>query len=191
MTNYFIKDFIGCFDGFVKPEECQKVIDFFESEHEQKKTLSRRATDGAAKNIRSDTCLFIDHNFNQKIFENIMLGLRKTLEIYFDETSFLNFLRLNDAHLLPIKIQKTAPGEGFHDWHVEKFYKDFCSRILVYTIYLNDIEEGGETEFLLQHQRVKAKQGRICIFPSTFPYLHRGNPPLKDCKYIITSWLRA
>ena len=75
-------------------------------------------------------------------------------------------------------------------WHVERNFKNFelARRVLVFTIYLNEVE-GGETEFLFQSKRVEPKTGRICIFPANFPYIHRGNPPLKGEKYILTSWL--
>ena len=66
---------------------------------------------------------------------------------------------------------------------------NMIKRVLVYSIYLNDIEDGGETEFLYQHVRVKPKKGRTVIWPAYFPFVHRGNPPLKEDKYIITSWL--
>jgi hypothetical protein len=63
------------------------------------------------------------------------------------------------------------------------------ARAFVYSIYLNDVEEGGETEFLHFSKRVKPKKGRIAIWPAAFPYLHRGNPPLSGEKYILTSWM--
>ena len=90
-----------------------------------------------------------------------------------------------------MKIQKTLPGQGYHIWHVEHDPRRTpeCRRILAWTIYLNDMDEGGETEFLHQKIRVAPKAGRIVIWPATFPYLHRGNPPLKGEKYIITSWM--
>ncbi len=37
--------------------------------------------------------------------------------------------------------------------------------------------------------RVKPKKGRIVMWPAAFPYVHRGNPPLKEEKYILTSWM--
>ena len=60
-----------------------------------------------------------------------------------------------------------------------------------YTIYLNDVEEGGETEFLHQSVRVKPKTGRIVFWPAGYPFVHRGNPPLKGEKYIMTGWLNC
>ena len=56
-------------------------------------------------------------------------------------------------------------------------------------LYLNDIDEGGETEFLYQHKRVPPKAGTIVIWPTGFSHTHRGNPPLSNTKYIVTGWL--
>jgi len=90
-----------------------------------------------------------------------------------------------------IKVQKTLPGEGYHMFHMEQDATrvEYMARILVYSLYLNDIEKGGETEFLHQHIRLKPKKGTLCIFPAGFTHVHRGNPPLLGEKYITTGWL--
>ena len=61
-----------------------------------------------------------------------------------------------------------------------------CSYVL---IYLNDIEDGGETEFLYQGVRVPPVKGRLIVWPAGFTHVHRGNPPLKETKYAITGWI--
>ena len=86
------------------------------------------------------------------------------------------------------KLQKTKKGGGYHVWHHEQADIDSAQRILVWTMYLNDVEEGGETEFLYQSKRIKARKGKICIFPAGFTHVHRGNPPLSGDKYILTGW---
>ena len=57
-------------------------------------------------------------------------------------------------------------------------------------IYLNDVEEGGETEFLYQSIRVAPKAGTLLIWPAGFTHTHRGNPPLSGDKYIATGWVQ-
>jgi hypothetical protein len=86
------------------------------------------------------------------------------------------------------KLQKTGLGEGYHLWHFEQADYLSSDRVLAWTIYLNDVEEGGETEFLYQSKRIKPEKGKICIFPAQFNYTHRGNPPISNDKYIITGW---
>ena len=109
---------------------------------------------------------------------------------YLDNTGGRDAFGIDQFRYTQLKIQKTYPTEGYHVWHVEhgSGYKNE-PRALVYSIYLNDVKEGGETEFLHQSVRVKPKKGRIVIWPASFVYLHRGNPPLSGEKYILTSWL--
>jgi hypothetical protein len=54
--------------------------------------------------------------------------------------------------------------------------------------YLNDVEDGGETE-LYQNTMVKPKAGRMVIAPAYFTHTHRGNIPVSNDKYILTSWV--
>jgi hypothetical protein len=89
-----------------------------------------------------------------------------------------------------VKIQKTSPGQGFHVWHCENNCGQINSRFIAWTLYLNDVEEGGETEFIYQHKRVKPEAGKLVIWPAGFTHTHRGNPPLKGDKYIATGWYR-
>jgi hypothetical protein len=87
------------------------------------------------------------------------------------------------------KVQKTMPGGGYHIWHCEDSARSHMNRTGVYILYLNDVAEGGETEFLYLSKRVHAKQGRLVIFPPNYPWAHRGNPPLSGAKYILTGWM--
>ena len=87
-----------------------------------------------------------------------------------------------------VKIQKTVPGQGYHVWHWEQDSVHHGHRLLLVMLYLNDVEEGGETEFLYQGIRVKPKQGSIMICPGSFTHTHRGNPPLTGEKYVMNTW---
>ena len=114
----------------------------------------------------------------------------RAIEIFEQQAKLRNTLNRQSFEQVPVSIQKTLPTEGYHVWHVEhgKGYENEA-RALVYSIYLNDVEDGGETEFLNFSKRVKPKKGRIVIWPAGFPYVHRGNPPLSGEKYILTSWI--
>ncbi len=62
-------------------------------------------------------------------------------------------------------------------------------RIFVFLLYLNNVEEGGETEFLYAGVKTKPKKGTLVIHPAGFPYFHKGNMPISDDKHILISWL--
>lgn len=77
----------------------------------------------------------------------------------------------------------------FSSWHTEGEVKEFWNRIFAVMFYLNDVEEGGETEFPLQDLVFKPKAGTFLIWPAPWPFVHRGNVPLSNDKYILTTWL--
>jgi hypothetical protein len=62
-------------------------------------------------------------------------------------------------------------------------------RHLLWTIYLNDDFDQGETEFLHQQRKITPRRGSLLIAPAAFTHTHRGNRPQRGDKYIATSWI--
>lgn len=112
-----------------------------------------------------------------------------------DDATLTNYLRAV-YRLGSVNMQKYLQNNGgyFH-WHSE-FYphptdpeQASLHRTLLWMVYLNDVEEGGETEFYYQNLKSKPKQGTLVIAPADFTHTHRGNMPLSGDKYIFTSWI--
>ena len=184
-----LKDCIATYDNFVDPKLCDLFIEIFKK-HQDEMAIDRVSGEGTLPMLKKDESIIFNKSNNWFDELDHACGiLREMLKIYTERTDIMSFCSMTQIHFTNIKIQKTKPAGGYHVWHVERNHQDFsCKRALVWTIYLNDIKEGGETEFLYQKQRIKAKKGRACIFPADFPYVHRGNPPLQEDKYILTSW---
>jgi hypothetical protein len=88
-----------------------------------------------------------------------------------------------------VKLQKTPPRGGFHDWHCEITDLSTVDRCVAWMLYLNDIPGGeGESEFLWQGLRVQPKAGTMLIWPAFYTHTHRGNPVYSKSKYIATGW---
>jgi|TARA_R110000787_G_scaffold41198_1_gene101943 hypothetical protein len=187
-----INNFIGVYDNYITKEECDKAIKLFKDQDNFNNTMNRISAEGSSILHKQDQHFFANGN-NIKIWHSEL----KSMIVNFD-MAFKNYIDntgANDVYGVPfhftcLKIQKTLPTEGYHVWHIEHG-KGFDNepRAFVFSIYLNDVEEGGETEFLHFSKRVKPKTGRIVIWPAGFPYVHRGNPPLSGEKYILTSWI--
>lgn len=93
-----------------------------------------------------------------------------------------------------INLQKYLRGSGgYHHWHSEIYPQnascESLHRVLLWMVYLNDVAEGGETEFLYQRRKIAPKQGRLVIAPAGFTHTHRGNVAVSNDKYIATSWI--
>ena len=187
-----VKNFIGIYDGYITEEECKNAISIFDSQEKLRNTFSRLQIEKIDLKYKQDKHLFCNGANVEIWYEDL-----KSLIVNFDLAwkHYSTIVGADEAfqvdfHYTTLKIQKTLPTEGYHIWHLEhgKGFENE-SRAFVFSVYLNDVEEGGETEFLHQATRVKPKTGRIVIWPAGFPYLHRGNPPLSGEKYILTSWM--
>ncbi|QJR81234.1 2OG-Fe(II) oxygenase [Alteromonas pelagimontana] len=87
----------------------------------------------------------------------------------------------------------TAAEGGYPYWHSEVYpqppHNDALHRTLLFMYYLNDVAEGGETDFYYQNRSVTPKAGRMVIAPAYFTHTHRGQVPVSNDKYILTSWV--
>ncbi|MCF2845922.1 2OG-Fe(II) oxygenase [Pseudoalteromonas sp. ACER1] len=94
----------------------------------------------------------------------------------------------------PIQAQKYDINKGGYPyWHSEVYpqadHNEALHRVLLFMFYLNDVEEGGETEFYYQQRKISPKQGSMVVAPGYFTHTHRGNKPISNDKYILTSWV--
>ena len=187
-----ITNFIGVYDNYITKEQCNYAIKLYEDQNKFNNTINRIASEKSSTLIKQDQQFFAAQN-NLDIWwqslKPMMLNLDMAFNHYVEHTGAKEAYGV-PFHFTSLKIQKTLPTEGYHVWHIEhgKGYENE-PRAFVFSIYLNDVEDGGETEFLHFSKRVKPKTGRIVIWPAAFPYLHRGNPPLSGEKYILTSWM--
>lgn len=110
-----------------------------------------------------------------------------------DEQSFVDMLAVV-FRPGAINLQKYLAGQGgYPHWHSEIYPIDQqCEplhRVLLWTIYLNDVPTDGETEFFYQHRKIQPRTGDLLIAPAGFTHTHRGNTPSGSDKYIATSWV--
>jgi len=85
-------------------------------------------------------------------------------------------------------FQKYPKGHAYNGWHSERGDIISTKRMLVWMIYLNDCEDGGETSFLYQKYNIKPEKGLLVFWPSDFTHTHRGMPSYKTEKMIMTGW---
>ena len=88
-------------------------------------------------------------------------------------------------------LQKTEPMQGYHSFHCEDIAWGNRQRVLAWMVYLNDVEEGGDTEWLYQQKKVQPKANVGLLWPGSFTHLHRGNPPISGTKYVLTGWFAS
>lgn len=92
-----------------------------------------------------------------------------------------------------INLQWYAADEGGYPyWHCELYPRDpraeTLHRHLLWTLYLNEEFDEGETEFLFQGRKIAPRTGSLLFAPTAFTHTHRGNRPRNGDKFIATSW---
>jgi hypothetical protein len=192
--------FIYSQQNVLTPEECSKFIDAFEKSSLKKpgkvisqdsgmsvrnKTESKKSTD-----IGFDVEEFDEWNIKEKklwmpLMEILFPAMQKSLNNYI--AKFQEIDSLPPFSLLRFNLQKYKPGEGFYQWHCERSHGPTSTRMLVWMIYLNDVDDGG-TEFLYQEHTEKAEAGKLLIWPPDWTHTHRGQISYTKTKYILTGW---
>ena len=206
LTKASFDDFIGVWDNFVPKPWCDRIIKFGDAMLDQKLTDKIDPIINDVLPVTSDQSneiMFMDgeeyyngkHNREDQAFllnytdsawtTQCNQFLKSCITHYIDYYSVLGKMGFISSDS---KFQRTKPGGGYHMWHCENSTYEMSNRTLVWMIYLNDVEEGGETEFLHQHVRLTPKRGTVVFWPAAFTHQHRGNPPLKGTKYILTGW---
>jgi hypothetical protein len=87
------------------------------------------------------------------------------------------------------KIQHYRKNEGYFKWHFDAIGPGTWERQLAMVIYLNSVEDGGETSFHRQDIEVKPIVGDAVIFPTFWTHAHCGQIPRSEDKYIISSFV--
>ncbi len=180
-------------EGALSPELCNSFIESFEASDEKKPGVLYGPEGQSSTSGKKST----DLTFHPGYLEDKTWGplLNQLVPIIENAQSFY-VNRYSDAFqkLDPFRIdshfnmQRYLPNEGFSGWHCERAGLKHSNRILVWMVYLNDVTDGGETEFFYQKHWEESKQGKLLIWPSDWPYLHRGVSSPTQTKYVLTGW---
>ena len=186
-----IKTIDDCFD----PGLIDDLIGVFDNAEDHGLTKTR-VSDGhrnAGKWTGEDTSVYwsaMDTMINAPLRELGDVVQHEIIPKWGEEYPLIGSGMVKDLFVSQLKMQKTRPTEGYHSWHCE--YNNQLENVrtaLAFMVYLNDVDEGGETEFLYQSKRIAPKFNRFVCWPAGWTHIHRGNPPLSNEKYVVTGWV--
>ena len=206
-----MSNFIEIYEGAVSKKICDYFIDFFEAQDKLGNTWAGTMGGGHVKkswkhctdlNIRRDEKVkelkvfddpahlvmlaryekIVDEKFND-YFQKYNNGLGVHLDP-------MKFYSCKDVDTGPLMHRYIPPQESFQVWHADwgPWGGSPTHRMVVGMLYLNDVHEGGETEFYHQELSIQPTRGTIVVWPAYFTHAHRGNPPISNTKYIVNKW---
>jgi hypothetical protein len=196
VTDFIYTEYDVLSDNLI--EECINLIEQRIVEAKENKcqgtVVYGMENDKSKVGVRDDIQLYPDA-VSEDITNQLWSVVQSKLPYYFNQYPDARSNSIENYINGGIKLQKTHISGGFHQWHCEQGYDedhdDLIHRVLVWTLYLNDVDFGGETELKYQRKRITAERNKLCIFPAFFTHIHRGNPPYSNNKYIATGWINV
>jgi hypothetical protein len=187
---------------------CDKIIKYFEEEENKYTGITFKGLDKKVKDTtdyiiplsNDESCKWyeINNKLNNELDKNLKIYINtldnkenfKSKNNYDYESDYMH-LSTEVILINNFMIQRYNKSIGKYVYH-DDFSVDINKnsyRVITYLWYLNDVEEGGETEFFGGEFKMKPEAGKILFFPSFWSFPHRGNMPKSSNKYIITGWL--
>lgn len=181
-----LRDYVQTFDGALPPAFCQQLIASFQQTTDRHVVRSPgwRAGLDASAWTELDVSALADEAFKGFFYKQVddhlaLYNQRLGLTIPVPPSPLISAMR--------IKRYIANSGEGFQP-HFDAIY-EVANRYLVFLWYLNDVDEGGETEFCDLGIKVPARTGKLLVFPPYWMFQHAGRPPLSNDKYILSMYL--
>ncbi len=183
-------NFVGCWT-MRDTSICDNLVDFFEANQQGQRAgvtgdgilreAAKKSTDMsiAPRDLEDekfrDAATYVEH-------------LKLCYSDYLEQWEFLKSF-LPTVHIGPFNIQKYDEGGHFATLHSERTSLGTLHRMHAWMTYLNDVPEGGETEFPMFGLKVKPAKGKTLIWPAEWTHAHLGAVVRTGKKYIITGWM--
>ena len=181
------KDFILYKKRMLSEEDCKRIIHYFETHSELYKDgqIGGRVVEYDKKSID------ISMNFYDKTRVSLWIldCLNQSVYEYMRHYPFIDEISSWNVNA-SFNLQKYKPTEGYFKLHCENDGTNQGQerRILAWMIYLNDVTDGGETEFPTQGKKFQPRTGDVLIWPAYWTHPHRGITSKTETKYIATGW---
>jgi hypothetical protein len=185
----FDRDLITVYQA-LEPVECRAVIERFDKDDRKSQGMvyrhgEVRAQEGAIKN--SWDLEILDEGEWRQVFRALHPRIQACIQHYLSRSPILQSF---DLQVTGYKIQMYPRAQGYFRWHADSTGRGVQSRQVAMILYLNDVAEGGETEFFHQGVKVAPRAGQLLLFPAGWNYMHCGQVPVSQDKYIIQTFVK-
>ena len=171
---------------------CDEIIKFFE----ENKSMQRVGitTTGYDPKLKKTTDMVIQpsdlKNKKYSLFNSYFNLLKDCFLDYRNQYPFLNHKFFNRTHIGNFNVQKYNSGDHFSQLHSERVSLDSLHRLFAWMTYLNNVDDGGTTNFEYYDIKVKPEIGKTLIWPAEWTHAHTGSILKSGTKYIITGWIQ-
>lgn len=174
---------------FIEDEICDGMISFFNEDNYfpiSEGLSSVGVVDKSRKESLDKSISPITKDYRVLSYLN---SLSKIIDLYIQKYEWCNNTEASWRIIENFNIQYYPPNGGFKVFHFERNGNlKSLTRVLTFMTYLNDVNDGGETEFYYQKLKVKPRKGLTLIWPVDWTHTHRGIVSPTEEKMIVTGW---
>ena len=180
-----LERFVQVYDHALPPAVCAKMIESFHAleRFQRPNGQGQRAGLEQSRWTELDISALSDAGFRSMLLHNMHTHLQR----YVDTLGLtIPVPATENISELIIKRYRAGGDDSFQP-HFDSL-GSVSNRYLVFIWYLNDVTQGGETEFVDLGLEVKPASGRLLVFPPYWMFQHAGRPPLSNDKYILSTY---
>lgn len=184
-----LKDLIVEFKDHATKEQCKQFIDWFWDNEDQH-------TDGKVFNVADPSNTV---NYDAKIATQAYPKPTDPISHLISDIVFSGYGKYSEILPTPqglgrlcataYSVRVYPKGIGKFLPHADQSAGANVTRLFAFILYLNTVDEGGETEFPDFNYKCKPEEGKLLIFPCNYLFRHQGNIPVSHDKYIVTSFI--
>ncbi len=182
-------NFIGCWN-INDDNLCKQIIYFFNNNT----SLQTQGKVGVGKDLKIKNSIDITINpkdlekSEYQIFKKYFEQLHKCYLDYLNQWPNLEKM-IKDLDIGQFNIQKYNQGGHFAGVHSERTSIKTVHRVFAWMTYLNNVNDGGSTNFAHFNIDIKPEIGKTMIWPAEWTHAHSGKIVNSEEKYIITGWM--
>jgi prolyl 4-hydroxylase len=183
-----LRHFIRAYDDAIAPALCARIVALFEASPQHQsgprgRRVGERDPRGQFNWVQMNTA---DVAAFGEIDGHIVQQVNRLVERYAADTGYTLFPYGFEDFLIK---RYRASGEEQFPPHVDVSNANTMHRMLAVLLYLNEVPEGGATNFGRLGVEITPKPGRLLLFPPIWLYPHAGLPPRRGEKYILGTYL--
>lgn len=172
---------------------CDDLIELFRATPLSQRARGASVDRYGANTYDDDVKLSVEINFPPDSpapqFQAYLVELQKCVRAYIDRYPYCNEFAPWTI-IQRVNLQWYPPSGGYKIFHTERVSATppVSTRHLVFMTYLNDVDDGGGTEFFHQKFTAPARRGLTLIWPADWTHTHRGVVSPTQEKMVVTGW---
>ncbi len=180
-----LNHYIRSYENALSADFCDRVVNLFETGSSKPQRNGAAVRSGLSESNWLELDLSQCTEFN---FRNVVLNCLRHYKSVYEKDCGIRPALPEPLDLAPLIVKRYDPGG------TDRFQPHYdaigpvASRYMVFLWYLNDVDQGGETEFVDLGIKSAARKGKLLMFPPYWMYRHAGLPPVSNPKYILSTY---